>query len=58
MLIHTLSQTKTHLIHFKSNENKPITKVDVFKLHMMVSKVTIFDKIRENPYSRKSPYSH
>ena len=42
-LISILSQMKTHLIHFKSNEIKPIMKIDVRF------------EIRENSYLRKSP---
>ena len=49
---------KAHLINFKVNGTKPITKVNVmFEIHASVPRVTVFDKIRENPYLRKSPCS-
>ena len=32
-------------------------KVNVlFEIHTLVSRVTVFDKIRKNPYLQKSPY--
>ena len=49
---------KAHLIHFKSNGLKPMTKVNVlFQIQALVSRVTVFDKIRGNSYLRKSPRS-
>ena len=45
------SQMKGHLIQFSSNEFKSIMEVDVlFEIHVLVSRVTVFNEIRENPY--------
>eukprot|EP00268_Persea_americana_P003951 TRINITY_DN11221_c0_g2_i1.p1 TRINITY_DN11221_c0_g2~~TRINITY_DN11221_c0_g2_i1.p1 ORF type:complete len:102 (+),score=6.31 TRINITY_DN11221_c0_g2_i1:1127-1432(+) len=54
--ISSLSQIKTHLTLFKSNEHKYIMKIDVLvEIHMVVPSCTGFNKIRENPFLRKSP---
>ena len=54
-LIYILSQMKGHLIHYKSSAIALITKVNVlFEIQLLVSRATIFDKIRENLYLRKS----
>ena len=50
---------KIHLSHFKSNALKSIMKVDVlFEIHVLVSKVSVFDEIRENPYLRKKSLAY
>ena len=55
-LISNLNQIKGHLIQFSPNELKFITEIDVlFEIHVLVSRVTVFDEIRENSYMRKSP---
>ena len=55
-LIHDLGQMKTHLVNLKSNETKCIMKVDVlFKIHTWVSRISVFDEIRENLYLQKGP---
>ena len=47
---------KVHFAHFKLNGIESITEIDVlFEIHMLVSRVTVFDEIRENSYLRKSP---
>ena len=47
--IYTLSQVKTHLIHFKSNGTKSVTKVNVlFEIHALYQELpylTKYDKI-------------
>ena len=59
MLMSILSQIRIHLTHFKSNEIKYFTKVNVLvEIHMMVSSFNVFDEIRENPYLRKNPPFH
>ena len=46
----------THLTRFTSNEITSIIKVNVFpEIHVMVSRVTVFDKMRENSYLQKGP---
>ena len=55
-LIHSLSQVKVHLINLRSNEIKCIMKVDVlFEIHTLVSRISVFDEIRENSYLQKGP---
>ena len=55
-LIHNLGQMKTHLINLKSNETKCVMKVDVlFEIHTLVSRIFVFDEIRENSYLQKGP---
>ena len=48
---YTLSQMKAHLTCSMSNEIKSIIKVNVLlKIHALVSRVTVFNEIRENSY--------
>ena len=55
-LIHILGQMKTPLINLRLNETKCIMKVDVlFEIHTLVSRISVFDKIRENSYLQKGP---
>ena len=55
-LIYILIQTKGHLIQLTSNAIVSITKANVLlEIHAMVSRVTVFDKMRGNSYLRKSP---
>ena len=55
-LIPTLRQVKVYLINFRSNEIKCIMKVDVlFELLALVSRISVFDEIRENSYLQKGP---
>ena len=54
--IYDLSQMNVYLINFKPNGLKSTTKVNVlFEIHALVSRVSVFDEIRENSYLRKSP---
>ena len=56
-IIYISSQMKIHLIHLRSNAIKSIMKVNVlFQIHALVSRVTVFDEIRKNPYLRESSY--
>ena len=56
LLIYILRQMKTHLTNLMSNEIKCIMKVDVlFEIHTLVSRISVFDEIRENPYLQKGP---
>ena len=58
MSIYILSQTKAHLTNFKSNALEYIMKINVlFEIHALVSRISVFDEIRESPYLRKSPCS-
>ena len=56
--IYNLSQMKGHLSNLKSNAITYIIKVHIlFKIHALVLRITVFDKIRKNMYLRKSPHS-
>ena len=56
MSIYILSQTKAHLTNFKSNALESIMKINVlFEIHALVSRISVFDEIRENPYLQKGP---
>ena len=55
-LIHISGHMKTPLINLRSNETKCIMKVDVlFEIHTLVSRIFVFDEIRENSYLQKGP---
>ena len=56
LFLHILGQIKTPLINLRSNETKCIMKVDVlFEIHTLVSRISVFDEIRENSYLQKGP---
>lgn len=47
---------KGHLINFKSNAIASIMKVNILlEIHVLVSRVTVFNEIYENSYLQKSP---
>ena len=54
--IYILGQMKAHLINLRSNGIECIMKVDVlFEIHTLVSRISVFDEIRENLYLQKGP---
>ena len=56
LLIYILGQMKTHLTNLRSNETKCIMKVDVlFEIHTLVSRISVFNEVRENSYLQKGP---
>ena len=55
-LIYILGQMKTHSINLRLNETKCIMKVNVlFEIHTLISRISVFDEIRENSYLQKGP---
>ena len=49
---------KAYLTRSMSNEITPIMKVNVLlEIHVLVSRVTVYDKIRKNSYLQNSPFS-